>query len=70
MLNHWGTVCVDSIGIQLFRGKLSEKVHPIIPKGYVGVFEFTVLQRTFERMAEEAMSVCLPLLKESNKSKV
>ena len=52
MLNHWGTFCVDSIGIQLFREKLSEKVHLTIPKGYVGGFEFTVLQRTLKEWHE------------------
>ena len=34
-----------SISIQLFRERLSEKVHATIPKGTVGDFEFTVLQR-------------------------
>ena len=31
--------------IQLFRERLSEKVHATIPKGIVGDFEVTVLQR-------------------------
>ena len=31
------------VHIQLFRKRLSEKVHAIIPKGIVGSFEFTVL---------------------------
>ena len=31
--------------IQLFRKRLSEKVHETIPKGIVGGFEFTVLRR-------------------------
>ena len=31
--------------IQLFRERLSEKVHATIPKGIAGGFEFTVLQR-------------------------
>ena len=46
--------------IQLFRERLSEKVHATISKGLVGGFEFTVLLRNFERMAREAMdiSVC------------
>ena len=48
---------------------MSEKVHATIPKGIVGGFEFTVLQRNFERMAGEAMDVCLRVLKESNKSR-
>ena len=41
--------------IQLFRKRLSEKVHATIPKGIVGGFEITVLHRNFERMAREAM---------------
>ena len=32
--------------VQLFRERLSEKVHAIIPKGIVGCFEFTVVQRS------------------------
>ena len=35
-------------GIQLFRERLSEKVHAKIPKGTVGGFEFTVLQRSLK----------------------
>ena len=71
MPNHWGTVCVDSIGIQLFRGKLSEKVHPTInPEKLCGWFWVHCSSEKFERMAREAMNVCLPVLKESNKSKV
>ena len=31
--------------IQLFRERLSEKVHATMPKGIVGGFDFTVLQR-------------------------
>ena len=31
--------------IQLFRERLREKVHTTIPKGIVGGFEFTVLQK-------------------------
>ena len=37
--------------IQLFRERLSEKVHAAIPKGIVGGFEFTALSKKFERMA-------------------
>ena len=36
------------ISIQLFRERLSEKVHPTIPKGIVGDFKFTVLQRNLK----------------------
>ena len=34
--------------IQLFRGRLSEKVNATIPKGIVGGFDFTVLQRNLK----------------------
>ena len=34
--------------IQLFRERLSEKVHAPIPKGIVASFEFTVLQRSLK----------------------
>ena len=34
--------------IQLFRERLSEKVHVTSPKGIVGGFEFTVLQRNLK----------------------
>ena len=44
--------------MQLFREGLSDKVHATTPKGIVGGFEFTVFQR-IERMAEEAMDICL-----------
>ena len=34
----------DIFYVQLFRERLSEKVHVTIPIGIVGAFEFTVLQ--------------------------
>ena len=34
--------------IQLFRERLSEKVHATMPKGNGGGFEFTVLQRNLQ----------------------
>ena len=34
--------------VQLFRQRLSEKVHATISKGIVGGFEFTVLQRSLK----------------------
>ena len=37
--------CSKGNVIQLFRERLSEKVHATIPKGIVGGFEFTVFQR-------------------------
>ena len=45
-LSFWGGVPVNRstcLCIQLFRERLSEKVHATIPKGIVGGFEFTVL---------------------------
>ena len=55
--------------IQLFRERLSEKVHATITKGIVGGFEFTVLSKKFDIMTREAMDICLRVLKESNKSR-
>ena len=57
------------IWIQLFREKLSVKVHATIPKGIVGGFEFTVLQRNLKEWHKSPWNVCLPVLKESNKSR-
>ena len=34
--------------IQLFRERLSGKVHVTVPKGIVGGFEFTVIQRSLK----------------------
>ena len=39
-------------GIQLFRERLSEKVHGTTPKGIVGGFEVTVLQRNLKEWHE------------------
>ena len=36
--------------IQLFRERLSEKVHATIPKGIVSGFEFTFFPKKFERI--------------------
>ena len=55
--------------IQLFRKRLSEKVHATIPKGIVGGFEFSVLQRNLKELARKAMEMCFLVLKESNKSR-
>ena len=38
--------------IQLFRERLSEKVHATIPKGIVGGFEFAVLQGNLKEWHE------------------
>ena len=56
--------------IQLFRERVLEKVHMTIPKGIVGALEFTVTSKKFERMAREAMDICLRMLKESNNRRV
>ena len=53
--------------IQLFRERLSEKVHATISKGIVGGFEFSVFQRNLKELARKAMELCLQVLKESNK---
>ena len=51
----WLHVC----NIQLFRERLSEKVHATIPKGIVGSFEFTFLQRSLKEWYERPwMFVC------------
>ena len=56
--------------IQLFRERLSENwVHATIPKGIVGGFEFSFVQRNLKELAGKAMEMCLRLLKESNKSR-
>ena len=55
--------------IQLFRQRLSEKVHATIAKGTVDGFEFSVLQRNLRQLARKAMEVCFRMLKESNKSR-
>ena len=57
------------IFIQLFRERLSEKVHATIPKGIVGGFEFTVLQRNLKEWHKSPWNVCLRVIKESNKSR-
>ena len=44
--------------IQLFRGRLWDKVCATTPKGTEGGFEFTVFQR-IDRMTGEAMDICL-----------
>ena len=40
-----------SYNIQLFRERLSEEVYATILKGIVVGFEFTILQKKFERIA-------------------
>ena len=55
--------------IQLFRERLLENVHAAIPKGIVGGFEFTALQRNLKELARKAMKMCLRVLTESKKSR-
>ena len=62
------------LSIQVFWERLSDKVHVTTPKGIVGGFEFTVLQRHLKWPWTGAdrllsMDVCLPVLKGSNKSR-
>ena len=57
------------VHIQLFRERLSEKMHVTIPKGIVGGFKFLVLQRKLKELARKAMKMCLRVLTESNKSR-
>ena len=40
------------MNIQLFRKRLSEKVHATNPKGIVGGFELTVFQRNLKEWQE------------------
>ena len=56
--------------IQLFRERLSRKVHATILKGIVGGFEFSFIQRNWKELERKAMEVCLRVLKESNKSRL
>ena len=44
--------------IQLFRERLSDKVHTTTSKGIVGSFESTVFQRNFDKMEGEVMDIC------------
>ena len=55
--------------LQLFRERLSGKVHATILKGIVGGFEFSFFQRNLKELARKAMEMCLRVLKESNKSR-
>ena len=42
----------NCFSIQLFREGLSEKVHATIPKGIVGGFDFTFVQRNLKEGRE------------------
>ena len=56
--------------IQLFRERLSEKVHATNSKDIVGGFEFSVFQRNLKELERKAMEMCLRVLKESNKRRI
>ena len=53
--------------IQLFRERLSEKKLATTPKGIVGDFGFTLLQRHRQEWHGMFAMLCLRVLKESNK---
>ena len=54
--------------IQLFRERLSQKLHATIPKSIVGGFIWVhCSSKKFERMAGKGMDECLRMLKESVK---
>ena len=55
--------------LQLFREMLSEKCARDNPERYCGWFRVHCFSKKFERMAGEAMDICLWVLKESNKSR-
>ena len=50
--------------LQLFRERLSEKVHATIPKGIVGGFEFTVLQRNLKEWHKTVHRLMFAIAKE------
>ena len=45
----YGLKC-ETCYVNLFREKLSKKVHATVPKGIVGGFEFLVLQRNLKEL--------------------
>ena len=52
MDSYEGISKVKPDSIELFRERLSGKGHATIPKGIVGGFEFTVLQRNLKEWHE------------------
>ena len=60
---------IEPVYIQLFRERLSGKVHATILKDIVGGFEFSFFQRNLKELTRKAMKVCLRVLKKSNKSR-
>ena len=61
--------CYYCSDLQLFRERLSEKVYATIPKGIVGGFEFTVLQRNLKELTQRPRKCVGECLAESNKSR-
>ena len=53
----WGEYPSIQKNIQLFRERLSGKVHATILKGIVGGFEFSVFQRDLKQLARKAMEM-------------
>ena len=49
--------------LQLFRERLSEKVHETIPTGIVGGLECTGYQKKFERMIRDVCDVMFAIAK-------
>ena len=60
----WGLHC-----IHLFRERFSEKVHATIPKGILGGFEFTVLQRNLKDVTRSHRGLMFASAKGNNKSR-
>ena len=63
--------CREKVHARIPKGIVGgcwEKVHARIPKGIVGGFEFAV-PRNFKEWHERPWTVCLRVLKESNKSR-
>ena len=57
------------VDIQLFRERLSDKVHAATPERYCGLFWVHCFSKKFERMVGEAVDICLRVLKVGNKSR-
>ena len=53
--------------IQLFRERLSGKVHATILKGIVGGFEFSFFHRNLKEPARKAVDICLRVLRKATK---
>ena len=71
VVTNWSYGLGKYIYIQLFRERLSGKVHATILKGIVGGFEFSFFfSKKFESIGTKGrMQMCLRVLKESNKSR-